>query len=177
MLEFMEAREQVVENCSREMLASQMEELQNSYSEAVAGGFTDMAETYQEKMKELSQRLEAKKNPENNLSAHQGKETGDVENRLGAHQGEALSEDPKELDKKLAAHQGQEISFGSSNIEKYDSQVRQAERDIKHRKEIVEYKIRNGQDTGTAVRDLKYAQNRYEKASSDRDRAIKNSKP
>lgn len=192
MLEYMEASEMVMEGKDGEMLSRQIETLQNDYKEAVAGGFTDMAETYQEKMKELSRQLEAKRNTESNLNAHQGNESGVVENKLsahqgmetagtesklGEHQGEALSEESSNDGEKLAAHQGKEITFGSSDIDKYARMKREAECDMKQRKKFIESDISFNRDTSKSVSDYKAAESRYKEAERNLQRAMKNSKP
>lgn len=69
MLEVFEMGEVIAERIESEEINRQMEELQINYNEALAGGYTDMAEVYQEKMKELAEKTETEEDDD----YHQGK--------------------------------------------------------------------------------------------------------
>lgn len=160
MVEAFEMGEVIAAQTAIDEIGQQMEQLQTNYQEALAGGYTDMAEAYQRKMEELAENAEPEEKPE----YHQGRQHS-FEEKLQAHQG-MTSEDSSEDD--LGAHQGSgELSFGANEIRNLKKKVDKWERDVKFHEKQVERSVRRGSDTSVCMSDLNSARKQYEKAVKD----------
>ena len=166
MFEVFEMGEVIAERTAIDEIGLQMEQLQANYQEALAGGYTDMAEAYQRKMKELSESTEPEEKPE----YHQGRQLSSEE-KLQAHQGMTLEDSSED---ELGAHQGsRELSFGSRSIKDLEKRVEQCGRLVDQRTEFLQSRIRFNEPTGSTMIDLESAKNQYKQAVKDLEWAKK----
>lgn len=184
MLEVFEMGEVIAERIESEEINRQMEELQINYNEALAGGYTDMAEVYQEKMKELAEKTETEEDDD----YHQGKQLS-FEGTLKAHQGMASEETSEETDclwretyeddsgTIIETTGGQarsgEISFGSSDLKTLEARADKWLKDVEFHEGQIETNTKLERDTSKNMSDLKSAKRQYEMAVKELEWARK----
>lgn len=174
MCEQLEVVEQMEETMELRGIAQEIECLQSDYNEAIAGGFEDVAKSYQEKIKELKEKLERKDPPPQQAGGHQAGRLETLpevdaevsEKELGTYQG---YEDSTEEDE-LGAHQGsasREISFGSSDVERAAKRMAEWNSEAIARGKRVEEDAKFNRDTTKSMSDLKSAQKQYAQAERE----------